>query len=56
MDFDDINIVGIVFAFIAFGIGIIVSQRMGSGLGMRVIAGFVCAVVAYFVGGKIADS
>lgn len=55
MDFDDINIVGIVFALIGFGIGIIVSKSMGSGLTMRLVAGFVCAVACYFVGGKLAD-
>jgi hypothetical protein len=55
MDFDDVSIPGILFAIIAFGIGIIVSNSMGSGLIMRLIAGVVCAIAAYFIGGKIAD-
>lgn len=55
MDFDDINIVGIVFALIGAGIGIIVSKGMGSGLAMRLIAALICAIACYFIGGKIAD-
>lgn len=55
MDFDDINLAGIVFAVIAFGIGVLVSKQMGSGVVMRLFAGIICAVAAYFVGGKIAD-
>lgn len=55
MDFDDVNIAGIVFAVIAFCIGVIVAQKMGNGLPMRLIAGLVCAGAGYFVGGKIAD-
>ena len=56
MDFDDVNIPGILFAIIAFGIGIIISKSMDSGVLMRVISGFVCAIAAYFIGGKIAES
>lgn len=52
--FDEINIAGIIFAVVAFGIGVIVSNSMGSSLPMRLIAGAVCAIAAYFVGGKIA--
>lgn len=55
MDFDDLNVAGILFAVVAFGIGIIVSKSMGSGVFMRLVAGFICAIAGYFVGGKIAD-
>jgi hypothetical protein len=55
MDFDDINIVGIVFGVIGFGIGIIVSKSMGSGIVMRLLAGFVCMIACYFIGGRLAD-
>jgi hypothetical protein len=55
MDFDDINVVGVLFAVIGFGIGIIVSKSMESGLVMRIAAGFVCAIACYFIGGKLAD-
>lgn len=55
MDFDDLNVAGLIFAVIAFGVGIIVSNSMGSNLFMRIVAGFVCAIAGYFVGGKIAD-
>lgn len=54
MDFDDINIAGVVFGVLGFGIGIIVSKGMGSGVVMRLIAGLVCAVACYLIGGKIA--
>lgn len=56
IEFDDLNWAGIVFAVVAFGIGVIVSKQMGSGVVMRLVAGVVCAIAAYFVGGKIADS
>jgi hypothetical protein len=55
MDFDEISIPGLLFAVIAFAIGVIVSNSMGSGLVMRLLAGFVCAVAGYFIGGKISD-
>jgi hypothetical protein len=55
MEFDDINIVGIVFGVIGFGIGIIVSKSMGSGVFMRLVAGFICAAACYLIGGKIVD-
>lgn len=55
MDFDDINIFGIIFALIGAGIGIIVSKSMGGGVGLRLISALICAVACYFVGGKIAD-
>lgn len=55
IDLDDLNIAGIVFAVVAFGIGIIVSKSMGSSLVMRIIAGLICAIVSYIVGSKIAD-
>lgn len=55
-DLDDMNLAGIVFAIIGFGIGILVSKSMGSGVVMRIVAGIICAIAAYFVGGKIAES
>jgi hypothetical protein len=55
MDFDDLSIPGLIFALVAFGIGIIVSNNMNSGIVMKLLAGLVCAVAGYIVGGKIAD-
>lgn len=55
-DFDEINIAGIIFAVIAFGIGVIVSKSAGSTLMWRLMAGVVCGLVAYFVGSKIVES
>lgn len=54
MDFDDFNIVGVIFGLVGAGIGIIVSKQMGSSVTMRLIAAVICAGVCYFVGGKIA--
>lgn len=56
IEFDDLNWAGIIFAVVAFGIGMIVSKSMNAGVLMRVISGVICAFVAYLVGGKIAES
>ena len=55
MDFDDINIVGVIFGLVGAGIGIIMAKQMGSGIVIRLLSGLVCAVACYFIGGKIAD-
>jgi hypothetical protein len=55
MDFDDINVVGLIFALIGFGIGIIVANSMDSGLVIKLLSGVVSGVVTYFIGSKIAD-
>lgn len=55
MDFDEVSIPGLVFALIAFGVGIIVANSMGVSLFMRILAGIICAIVGYLVGGNIAD-
>lgn len=54
-DFDDMNIVGIIFGLVGAGIGILVAKQMGSGVLIRIMSGIICAIVCYFVGGKIAD-
>lgn len=55
MEFDEISIPGMLFAVIAFAVGIIVSKSMGSDIIWRLAAGFICAIAGYFIGGKIAE-
>jgi len=56
MDLEDISIPGVLFAFIGFGIAVIVAKQMDAAVPMRLISGAVTALACYFVGGKIADS
>jgi hypothetical protein len=56
MDFEDIDIMGIVFSIIGFGVGVIVAKQMEAGVIMRVMSGLVSAVACYFIGGKIVNS
>jgi uncharacterized membrane protein YfcA len=55
IDFDDINIVGVIFGLIGAGIGILVASRMDGGLFIKLLSALICAVVCYFVGSKITD-
>ena len=55
MDFDDLNIVGIILGLIGGGISLIMTSRMGGGLLIKILGFVITAIVCYFVGGKIAD-
>lgn len=55
MGLDEFSVSGAVFSVIAFFIGIIVSNSMGSGTIMKVIAGVICGIAGYIMGAIIAD-
>ena len=55
MDFDDIDPVGILFAVIGLGIGVIIAQKMGNGVPARIIVGVLVGFACYFIGSKIAS-
>ena len=56
IDFDDLNVPGILFAIVGAFIGLIVAAKMGAGIFIKIATVLVTAIACYFVGGKISES